>query len=164
MKWFRCALLGAAAFAIAYATLAVNARAKRWKSEELVANRLAADCVAGHSSYEQWHARSVIPYKSPIAELEWERRYRQLAIGQTRDEVARAMGEPDYVQAVWAKERPQFRICSWTYEVHRRLDEANDKQNSYIEVFFDSSGKMKGKDAVNVGGIPQRPLPSATNR
>lgn len=79
----------------------------------------------------------------------------------SEQEVEQIMGVPDYARCEINKEGTRVG-SSWNYEVVVQEDDVNYKKNSWIEVSFDSTGTLVNKDAVNIQGIPNRPLPQAT--
>ena len=124
----------------------------------------AQRCKEGHKTYDQWHSKLVIPFESPISSKTWAERYLKVSVGSSPAEVVQQLGEPDYVEAAATKENNPARYlgCSWQYNVKLLDDNVNYRDNGWIGLFFGPDGRLQDKDAVNIAGIPNRPLPQST--
>ncbi|MCU1285499.1 MAG: hypothetical protein JWO13_1849 [Acidobacteriales bacterium] len=145
----------AALGAIAFTRFESNLQARRQNA--LV---LARNCQSGHLSYQEFHKKVGFPFTASADRIsKISSGYRQLHLQQTTVEVLTLLGEPDHAQAGGSKKGDAFLFCRWMYELKTPEDLVNYKNNSWVELFFDANGRLKDKDAVNVSGIPNRPMP-----
>lgn len=128
-----------------------------WQAKRVKANDAYQRCAARYTKYrtfEQYHVQLHLPYNSPVSQNEWAQRFNRLHTGMSEQEVEDIMGAPDFARCGMNKEGTRFTGSEWNYEIVVQVDEVNYKKNSWIEIFFDGSGKIRAKDAVNVKGIP----------
>jgi hypothetical protein len=135
-----------------------------WQARKVEAEAAYRSCVARYKiyrSYEQYHAALKIPYVSNMPQQEWAKRYRSLHLGMSESEVEQVMGVPDYAGCGMNKEGTRV-VAYWTYEAQVQEDLVNYAKNRWIDLSFDYGGTLKNTDAVNIQGIPNRPLPEAS--
>jgi hypothetical protein len=148
-------------FAGLYRGMKTQVGLKASRAEAQAAYRKCTLRYQKYPSYEQYHADLSIPHVSTVPQQEWARRFRSLQLGMNEGGAEQIMDRPDYVQCGMNKEGTRFVGSSWNYQVEMNEDDVNYKKNSWIEIFFDAEGKLADKDAVNIQGVPNRPLPQA---
>ena len=86
--------------------------------------------------------------------------YAQVAVGATKDEVARALGEPDFSQDLYSKDaRPGWLGSSWSYYLSKRSDGVN-MFDPVVQVFFGTDGRATWIVPSNIEGLHEKGSPS----
>ncbi len=116
----------------------------------------------GKRSYEEFKASvGSFPYNAPR-----ERRerilagYSKLDVGVTKDEVAAAIGEPDYSQLNYGPKGPNMPLIgsSWVYYLSKRGDRANNL-DPVVHVFFGTDGRARWIVPSNIEGLHEKGSP-----
>jgi hypothetical protein len=116
----------------------------------------------GKRSYNDFkQAVGSFPYTAPQERQNRIRSgYAQVAVGANKDEVARALGEPDFTQNDYSKEaRPGWLGSSWSYYLSKRSDGGN-VSDPVVHVFFGTDGRATWIVPSNIEGLHEKGSPS----
>lgn len=129
----------------------------QWQAKRIEANGAYQRCTAKYKKYrslEQYHAQLHLPYRSPLSQDRWAQRFNTLHTGMSEEEVEKIMEAPDYFVCDLNRTGTRFTGSIWNYAISVQVGEVNYKKNSWIDIFFDESGRIRDKVAINVKGIP----------
>ena len=116
----------------------------------------------GKRSYADFkQAVGSFPYTAPEERQSRIRKgYAQLAVGATKEQVASALGEPDYSQNNFSKDgKPKWLGSSWLYYLSKRSDGANSF-DPVVHVFFGTDGRATWIVPSNIDGLNEMGSPS----
>jgi hypothetical protein len=116
----------------------------------------------GKRSYEEFkQAVGSFPYTAPQWRQDRIRKgYVQVDVGATKDEIALALGDPDYSQNDYSKEaKPGWIGSSWVYYIAKKSDGAN-VFDPVIHVFFGTDGRATWIVPRNIEGLNEKGSPS----
>ena len=110
-------------------------------------------CAARNSKYrdyDQFRTSIRLPYTSDLSLDRWMRQYDTVRAGMSESEVEIILGAPDYAGCGLSMKGDKFVGSSWNYEIAIPTELTANGQNSEIEIFFGSDGKVTDKSARNM--------------
>ena len=111
--------------------------------------------------FQQFNKETKFPYIATNERSAYIREhYEGVKIGMDGNEVLEVMGKPDEVDALHFVGGPP-RAWFWGYFINKEYERAPDDSDNSVEIFFDTSGKVK-KIAVKLDA-PPRPTPLPAN-